>query len=307
MRNEEYEIDISSSSQSSSSSSRSQSPVFDNSDNKAAISVVKQINENLNLDEDDDTSHIINLHTATAGELTLDELPAIENLTIKVKIEELNQLGRVSSIVNCLVVIQPFKSIPPLDLDSILFLRDSTPLGKIFDIFGPVIKPMYTIRFNSFQDIENLNVTVDTPVYYVPEYSPPITSYVFTEDLKKLKGSDASWFNDNEPPEDVLEFSDDEEERLSLLKRRAKRKSNKDLYSFENSSLKDLLNHQLDKPSLTFDNRLKSPLSMAVPPNSPATPFNENSTTSHQYNFGLFSDITYGANSSYGQSESNVK
>eukprot|EP00126_Sphaerothecum_destruens_P006235 Sdes_comp19280_c0_seq1m10294 len=38
-------------------------------------------------------------------------------------------------------------------------------------------------------------------------------SFVFTEKVKAFKGSDASWKYDEEPPEDELEFSDDEDER----------------------------------------------------------------------------------------------
>jgi len=303
----EDEIDISSSeSSSSSSSSSSPSSPSESFVYSASTSIVNKLNEHLNLDEDYefDTSHINKRHTTTGGELTIDDLPAVESLNIKVNVEELSQLGRVASLVNSLVIVQPFKSIPPLDFDSVLFLRDTTPLGKIFDVFGPVIKPMYAIRFNSPQDIEKLNVTVDTPVYYVPDYSPPITSYVFTEDIKKLKGSDASWLDDNEPPEDALDFSDDEQERLSILKRRAKRKLSK-LENFENNSIQNLLNHHLDKPRLASSNLITSPSSIAVPPNSPCTPYGENSASLHQPNFGLFSDLTQTANLDNGQSESN--
>jgi hypothetical protein len=37
--------------------------------------------------------------------------------------------------------------VPPLqDLDSILWLEDRSPLGRIDDVFGPVAQPLYSVR-----------------------------------------------------------------------------------------------------------------------------------------------------------------
>ena len=52
-------------------------------------------------------------------------------------------------------------------------------------------------------------VRVSREVFHVPQRS----HFVFLSQLKLLKGSDASNANDEEPDEDELEFSDDEEER----------------------------------------------------------------------------------------------
>ncbi|VDP17646.1 unnamed protein product [Soboliphyme baturini] len=43
--------------------------------------------------------------------------------------------------------------------------------------------------------------------------SNELTKKVFVDELKTVKGSDASWENNNEPPEHIRYFSDDEEER----------------------------------------------------------------------------------------------
>lgn len=162
----------------------------------------------------------------TCGELGLEDLPPIEQLSIKVQVEDLCHLGRVASIIDCLISVQSFKGQSALDLDSVLFLKDGSPLGSVFEVFGPVKEPRYLIRFNSSQEIEERNLKVDLPVYCAPSLGAPITSYVFTTDLMKMKGSDASWKHNNEPPEELREFSDDDDERMHKLKSKSKRKSN---------------------------------------------------------------------------------
>ena len=52
---------------------------------------------------------------------------------------------------------------------------------------------------------------------------PTRSNFVFLSQLKRLKGSDASNVHDEEPPEDELEFSDDEAEAAHkrMLKQRS--------------------------------------------------------------------------------------
>ena len=40
-----------------------------------------------------------------------------------------------------------------------------------------------------------------------------------------MKGSDASWLGDREQPDNLLDYSDDEQERLAKQKRRTKRQA----------------------------------------------------------------------------------
>lgn len=157
----------------------------------------------------------------TKGELALDELPPIQRLEIKAHAEELSHIGRVTGILDRLVTVLSFKHLPPLDLESILFSKDGLALGPIFDVFGPVKEPRYVLRFNSRQEIDDMAITADMPVYCAPNL--PFTSYVFTSNLMAMRGSDASWKHDNEPPDEVKEYSDDEEERRD--KSRVKRKN----------------------------------------------------------------------------------
>ncbi|XP_053214005.1 H/ACA ribonucleoprotein complex non-core subunit NAF1-like [Panonychus citri] len=225
----EDEIDISSSSSSSSCSSRSASPTRNklSSDNKQIDSSLVEDQEICGMESElPAPSSVHQQLIRTEGEIALDELPPVEPLDLKAPLEELDQIGRVSNITGKLVIVISFKGKPPLDLDSVLFLRDCSPLGRIHDTFGPVVNPFYAVRFNSLEEITSRGIRVNSPVYFIPNWPEPLTKYVFYQDLKKLKGSDASWKNDNEPPEELIDYSDDEEERQARKDR--KRKVNQD-------------------------------------------------------------------------------
>lgn len=66
----------------------------------------------------------------TKGELDIDDLPPIDKLQISVAVNELTQLGAVSSIVDRLVIVQSFRNIPPLDIDTVLFSKQGTAIGN---------------------------------------------------------------------------------------------------------------------------------------------------------------------------------
>lgn len=163
----------------------------------------------------------------TAGELKLADLPPVEQLTITVPSDNLIKVGKVLSIVDVLVVVESIKSMPPLDLDSILFKADGSPLGQIFDVFGPIKEPHYSIRFTNSEQIKDQHIHKDMDVFFVPQNDRTITKFAFVNEIRKNKGTDASWENDNEPPENIpREYSDDEEEELA--KRRDRRPKKRD-------------------------------------------------------------------------------
>ncbi len=153
-------------------------------------------------------------------------LPPVEDLHISVPASECVEIGRVQSAVGDLVVVRAAPFTPAIDLDSVLFLdRGQRPLGKVFDVFGVVIEPCYCVRFNSAEEAEAA-VVPGTPVFYAP--ASQHTSFVFVDQLRKLKGSDASWKRDLEPPEECLDYSDDEEERRAKGRGRKPNISSKD-------------------------------------------------------------------------------
>ena len=83
------------------------------------------------------------------GEILLSELPPIEDLHISVPAYECIKMGFVKEVCDEMVVVQADANSAALDLDSILFLENGQrPLGRIFDVMGPVNQPFYCVRFN---------------------------------------------------------------------------------------------------------------------------------------------------------------
>lgn len=79
-------------------------------------------------DSDDDSDN--DVRCVTKGELTYLDLPKIEKLNISSPIEQLTQIGIVTSIVDQLVIVKSFPNIAPLDIDSTLFLKNGIELGN---------------------------------------------------------------------------------------------------------------------------------------------------------------------------------
>ncbi|XP_059057720.1 H/ACA ribonucleoprotein complex non-core subunit NAF1 [Achroia grisella] len=168
------------------------------------------------------------------GELALDDLPPIEDLAISLPAQETTKIGTIASIVDRLVIVRSFPDTPAVDLDSILFLDNGAKtLGKVFDVFGPVTEPHYCVRFNSQEHVKDRGVQPGLDVYIAPR-SQQHTNYVFLNELMKLKGSDASWRNDIEPPPSQVDYSDDEEERKANRARKEQNRQNKEENSENN-------------------------------------------------------------------------
>ncbi|XP_071504562.1 uncharacterized protein [Diadema antillarum] len=152
------------------------------------------------------------------------DLPKVEYVQINLPDSvQLTPLGTVSSIIGSLVIIQAEPGTPAINTDSVLFKADRTVLGQVYEIFGPVASPFYSVRFNCPVDIEEHGVRLQTRALFAPQ-NIDVTQYVFTEQLKKCRGSDASWKNDEEPPDEFRDFSDDEEESLVRNKKKKDRK-----------------------------------------------------------------------------------
>lgn len=160
------------------------------------------------IDDDDDHNEKLEKPT-TFGELKLSDLPPIEDLTITAPVDSLVKIGKVISIVDVLVVIESIRSMPPLDLDTVLFKPDGSPLGQVFDTFGTVTEPHYTVRFASSQHIRDKGIELNMEIFFSTQTDREITRFAFVDQLKKIKGTDASGEHDNEQPPDAA-GSDDE-------------------------------------------------------------------------------------------------
>ncbi|KAF9584190.1 hypothetical protein BGW38_007289 [Lunasporangiospora selenospora] len=181
------------------------------------------------MDGDSDMASGGALHTA--NEIT--QLPEVKKPEITLTPEtHLDPVGAVQSIVENVVVVESFGSGDVQVLDSgtiVAVIRkgedgsadEREVLGEIFETFGPVKQPMYSIRFNKASDIPAGCIRGST-VYAVPEHS----SVVLTAPLKAMKGCDASNRYDEEVDEGEMEFSDDEKEmeykRMKVQKQKKK-------------------------------------------------------------------------------------
>lgn len=134
-------------------------------------------------------------------------------------------LGIVEGIVESTVVVKAKTTgeYQVLESGSLLCLEDRSVVGVVAEPMGRVEQPMYTIRFTNDAAIEEAGLSSHgTTVYYVVPHS----TFVFTQPLKGLKGSDASNFHDEEVGDEEMEFSDDEKEaehkRLLKMKRQGR-------------------------------------------------------------------------------------
>lgn len=155
------------------------------------------------------------------GEMLLEDLPPIQDLQITVPEDECIELGKIHSIVDQLVLVSVLPNAILLDLETVIFLeKGQKVLGEVFDVLGQVADPLYCVRFNSNKQIKEKEINVGDVVYVAPKTQ--YTQYVILSSLMKMKGSDASWENDIEPPPRFLDYSDDEQEQLAKRQLRNK-------------------------------------------------------------------------------------
>lgn len=225
----------------SSSSSSSSS-----SDEELDIKVIeKKIREPVESDGDSDDENTNKKKKReplkVKGELSMDDLPPIQDLQITVDGRECMEIGCITTIVDQLgelnnkrvtnvassfllsVLVEALRNSVPLDIDSVLFLNHGEKaLGKVFDVIGPVYMPIYCVRFNSHEEILAKGIAVGDKIFCAPrsEY----TSFVMLSQMPR--GSDASWKNDIEPPNNMVDYSDDEQERKTKRQAKANRAQN---------------------------------------------------------------------------------
>ncbi|KAK8142507.1 hypothetical protein G3M48_008668 [Beauveria asiatica] len=140
----------------------------------------------------------------------------------------LEALGAIEHIVDTTALVA---GVTPgeyqvLDSGSVLCTASRVVVGAVAETIGKVTRPMYTVRFNSADEIAELGLAVGTDLYYTPAHA----TFVFTAPLKAVKGSDASNLYDEEAAPDEVEFSDDEKEaehkRAAKQKKKDKWKAN---------------------------------------------------------------------------------
>ncbi|TKX21582.1 putative Gar1/Naf1 RNA binding protein [Elsinoe australis] len=119
-------------------------------------------------------------------------------------------LGQVEHLVMNFAVVKAYTSgeYKVLESGSALCLQNRTVIGAVMETMGRVQEPLYTVAFTNRQEMDDMGIETGTKIFYVDKHS----TFVFTEPLKGLKGTDASNIHDEEVAEDELDFSDDETE-----------------------------------------------------------------------------------------------
>lgn len=144
----------------------------------------------------------------TKNELADEAVPRPDvTITEDMKLEE---LGTVETVVDTTALVMGATpgEYQVLDSGSVLCTADRTVIGVVGETIGKVTRPMYTVRFNTPDEAAQLGLTVGTKLYYTAAHA----TFVFTEPLKNVKGSDASNLYDEEAGDEEMEFSDDEKE-----------------------------------------------------------------------------------------------
>ncbi|KNE98325.1 hypothetical protein PSTG_08401 [Puccinia striiformis f. sp. tritici PST-78] len=177
-------------------------------------------------DESDDGGPELNASTAgptTANELKEPPPEVVEVPFDRVADEELRLIspfGSIASLVGNVLVIQGTAGLGfdrVLDEGTLVCKKDGLVIGKIFETFGSVTSPHYSVRLPKHilacADQKNeagLDLSPGLVLYYLPTHS----NFVFTAQLRaQPKGTDASNFFDEEANHaDEIEFSDDEAE-----------------------------------------------------------------------------------------------
>ncbi|KAK9399088.1 H/ACA ribonucleoprotein complex non-core subunit NAF1 [Crotalus adamanteus] len=194
-------------------------------------------------DGDDQQDKNENSSTKKSELTKQDPLPVEDVMIILPESVKLMPFGKVSSIIEHLVIIESEKGLPPVNENTVLFKEDRHSLGKIFEIFGPVSHPFYVVQFNSPEHIQSKDIKIKDAVCFAPAMES-FTQYIFPEKLKQEKGSDASWKNDEEPPLEALDFSDDEKEKAAKLHKKFQNIKRKKLRSQQNDSNDNGPNYQ---------------------------------------------------------------
>ncbi|CAI2736622.1 unnamed protein product [Schistosoma spindalis] len=117
----------------------------------------------------------------------------------------------------------PSESVTNTQLDNYNSLNDSSSQNPS-EIGIPITDNSDAINYEEKRKVNQSLKEIS--VFYAPDV-PELTIPVFYNQLiaSDIKGSDASWVGDTEPPPEALEFSDDEREKLHKRALKMKRKS----------------------------------------------------------------------------------
>ncbi|KAG1765109.1 Gar1/Naf1 RNA binding region-domain-containing protein [Suillus occidentalis] len=215
-----------SSSGSSSSDSESESDEDETADTAGEKNALNPRKPQIDVDDDEESgATTVASYVQTKNEIVDTDIVVPSVLEVGLE-EVLEKVGEVMNIIGNVVIV---KGLPAdssravseraLDVETLLVFDDRKVLGHVYETFGPTSQPLYQIKFNQSYPLDTEKIRIAREVYHIPQRS----NFVFMEYLKKLRGSDASNIHDEEPGEDEMEFSDDEQEAAFKQARKKKR------------------------------------------------------------------------------------
>ncbi|KAK9832441.1 hypothetical protein WJX74_010358 [Apatococcus lobatus] len=157
-----------------------------------------------------------------AEDSAADKLPPPEPLDVEISPQDaVTPAGAISAVIEGIIVVQAPEQSPALREGSVLCLEDRKPLGRIEEILGPVLCPIYALRYAGDGGEMPAQVAPGRRVCSVDRFSHKLEE----ADLS-AKGYDNTGQLDGKPEaDDEVQFSDDEQEaeyrRLNVTKRKA--------------------------------------------------------------------------------------
>ncbi|KGO76596.1 Translation elongation/initiation factor/Ribosomal, beta-barrel [Penicillium italicum] len=135
-------------------------------------------------------------------------------------------LGKVHAAIDNNVLIEANTSgeYQVLESGSLLCSDDRQVIGVVAETLGRVENPLYTVTYATASEVQEKGLVKGKDIFYVEGHS----TFVFTQPLKGMKGSDASNFHDEEVAAEEMEFSDDEAEAEYKRKLKQKRQERKE-------------------------------------------------------------------------------
>lgn len=174
------------------------------------------------LDEDEE---VIDGPIKSVHEVTNEKVPTLPESYEIPENAPIEEIGEITGLVDRSVIIRAKTSgeFRILKEGSVLCLEDKTLIGLLYEIFGRVQLPVYSVKFNLDEDFEKFKGTKGKAVYYVV----PDSQFLYTDRIKHIKVTDASNCHDEELPEEEQEFSDDEQELAAKQAKKRKKNKNK--------------------------------------------------------------------------------
>ncbi|KAL1310773.1 hypothetical protein AAFC00_001020 [Neodothiora populina] len=180
-------------------------------------------------------------HVRTKNEKPPEVVPKPDvTVTADMKI---TALGAVTNIVDNMILVKANTSgeYQVLESGSVLCMENREVIGAVAETLGRVQEPLYVVAFTKPSDIAEAGIIEGSDIFYVDAHS----TFVFTEPLKNLKGTDASNLHDEELPEEEMEFSDDEAEAAN---KRAKKEAKKNRNADKNPQKADVAQQPVVQP-----------------------------------------------------------